>query len=402
MNTDLITWLLITNGVIWFGLTLIGILDHWLYPAMKPSLEPYSEQEIRNTKISVIIPARNEESNIERCVKAVQAQNYTNLEIIVVDDQSTDATCVLVEQLAAEDSRVRLVRGVALPKGWVGKGWALCQGRELATGEWVVLLDADTALFPHALTTALQFARKEGIDFLNPTPQFNNRGFWEKALQPLLWGFVMTRFPLMWVNHPKLSENMAFGPFLLIRSEVYDAVEGHKRVCHDILEDVALARLLKDSGYRTYVCNGRKLFEIRMYENFAQILEGWIKTAYGAMNYNIALMTAAIFGLFYLSTFPLIALVVSGVAKLVGVEAPWVESMLGSSFFAVLGLYSRRIWDHFRFGFGYISLWMHPIGMLVVQYMQFAAVWRYHFGALTWKGRSYRAGEGLLKSPGKG
>ena len=253
-----------------------------------------------------------------------------------------------------------------------------------------MLLDADTALYSHAIRTSLQFALEKKIDFLNPTPQFRNRSFWEKALQPLLWGFVMTRFPLMWVNNASLKENMAFGPFLLIKSDVYDAVGGHKNVCHDILEDVALARLLKDKGYRTYVVNGMNIFEIRMYDSFAQILEGWIKTAYGAMNYNILLMTVAIFGLFYLSLLPMLILV----GALIG----WFDaSLIEPSLWAILALYARRIWDHFRFRFSLLSLWMHPIGMLVVQYMQITAVWRYHFGALTWKGRSYKAGDGLLK-----
>ena len=382
----------------WSFLTVVGMIDHAVYPPLR--VRPRESKRLTEAgtpRVSVIIPARNEERNIGRCVRSVQAQLYENIEIIVLDDQSEDRTGAVVEELAASDSRVRLIRGKPLPRGWVGKGWALCQGHRAATGQWILLLDADTEMMPGAIHTCVDYALEHKIDFLNPTPRFINRSFWEKALQPLLWGLVMTRFPMMWVNQRWLKENMAFGPFLLIRSDVYNAVDGHRRVCHDILEDVALSRLIKDSGFHTRIVNGMHLFNIRMYENFAQILQGWIKTAYGAMNYNLGLMALAVVMLFLAALFPLLMLPAVLVGKHMGNEA--LTTLYYPTIFAVLGLYSRRLWDHFRFGFSYVSLWMHPISMFVIQYMQVAAVWRFYFGELTWKGRAYRPGDGIMPDP---
>ncbi len=382
---------------IWAVLTVIGVIDHFVFPPLRPKKVTDSTELQNGPLISVLIPARNEESNIERCVQSVCRQTYTNTEIFVIDDQSEDCTADLVRQISATDERVHLFEGEPLPKGWVGKGWALCQGHTMARGEWVILLDADTEMQPEAVATILEYAQQNKLDFVNPTPQFVNRSFWEKALQPLLWGLVMTRFPMMWVNQPRLKENMAFGPFLLIRSSVYDAVGGHRKVCHDILEDVALARLIKDEGYATRIVNGMYLFDIRMYENFNQILEGWIKTAFGAMNYNLFLMTVAIFGLFYMSLFPLLSCLGLVTASVLGADVP--AQLMQWASISLVVLYARRIWDHYRFRFGWISLWMHPIGMFVVQYMQIAAVWKFYFGALTWKGRAYKPGEGLMAAP---
>lgn len=382
----------------WSILTIIGIVDHWVFPAL--GVRPRESKRLAEAGyplVSVVIPARNEEHNIGRCIRSVQAQLYTNLEVIVVDDQSMDATAAIVEELGTRDARVKVIRGKALPRGWVGKGWALCQGHREATGQWILLLDADTEMMPGAINTCVDYALEHKIDFLNPTPRFINRSFWEKALQPLLWGLVMTRFPMMWVNQRWLKENMAFGPFLLIRSEVYNAVDGHRRVCHDILEDVALSRLIKDSGFHTRIVNGIHLFNIRMYENFAQILQGWIKTAYGAMNYNLGLMVLAVVMLFLAALFPLLMLPAVLIGQHYGHAG--LTHMYYPTIFAVLALYSRRLWDHYRFGFSYVSLWMHPVSMFVIQYMQVAAVWRFYFGELTWKGRAYRPGEGIMPDP---
>ena len=134
MVIEIVQYALLANAGIWVAFTVIGMLDRWAYPALKPSTTPMSSDE---HTISIIIPARNEASNIERCVRSAMEQDYANIEIIVVDDQSTDGTDTIVESLAATDDRITLVRGEALPKGWVGKGWALCQGREKATGNWV-------------------------------------------------------------------------------------------------------------------------------------------------------------------------------------------------------------------------------------------------------------------------
>jgi len=384
---DLGIWCLWADAGIWALLAVVGLVDHLAYPPLRLLGE---EQTGAQDRSSVLMPARNEEKNIERCVKSVLQQDWHNLELVVTNDRSEDATGDILAGLAAHDARLHVIDGEQLPEGWVGKGWAVYQAHQAAQGTWVLLLDADTELEPGAIRTVVRYAQQQRIDFLNPTPQFINRSFWEKTMKPVLWGLVMTRFPMLWVNLPFLKENMAFGPFLLIRKSCYDAVEGHRHVCHDILEDVALSRLIKGEGYRTRLINGRHLFKIRMYDSFSGLLEGWIKTAYGAMNYNLLLMSLAVLGLFYLALFPFVGLALS--------FSGWGAALAPAALAAVTALYTRRVIDGFRFRFGAISLLMHPLAMVVVQYMQAAAVWRFYFGQLTWKGRAYQPRLEMQKS----
>lgn len=371
---------MILVAVGWFLMSLVAYLDLRFYPPLlpDPSLTPSFP------RVSVIIPARNEERNIERCLSSVLAQDYPEFEVIVVDDESSDRTPLLVEALAACDPRLRLIRGAPIPPGWVGKGWALYQGHQQAQGEYLILLDADTRLYPHAILTLVNFVRKNPVDLLNPIPRFVQVTFWEKVLGPLLWGMVRLRFPWIVVNQPWIPDNMAFGPLLFIRKEVYDAVEGHRRVAHDILEDVALSRLLKENGYTTMVVSGKHLFEIRMYHSLREIVQGWTKTAYGAMGYNPFLMVAAILGSFFLATQPFFTVIVG--ISLYGLSSLW--TMLG--LIQVCALYLRRLLDNCENEYPLWTLLFHPLGMLVIHYMQLSSMWRYHFGSFLWKGRRYR------------
>jgi chlorobactene glucosyltransferase len=371
---------MLLSGIGWLILSLIAYLDQRFYPPLLP------EREISPPfpRVTIIIPARNEERNIEGCLRSVLSQEYPELEILVVDDESTDRTPEIVESYARKDPRLKLIRGAPIPPGWVGKGWALYQGHLKAEGEYLILLDADTRLYPHAVTTLVAYNRKNPVDLLNPIPRFVQKTFWEKVLGPLLWGMVRIRFPWIWVNQRWIPDNMAFGPLLFIRKEVYDAVGGHRLVAHDILEDVALSRLLKERGFLTRIVSGKYLFEIRMYHSLREIIEGWTKTAYGAMGYNPVLMAMAILGSFFLATQPFLTLILS---LFLGDSA---RVWLGLSLFQLLGLCIRRILDARENEYPLWTILFHPVGMVLIHSMQLSSVWRYYFGSFRWKGRIYR------------
>lgn len=383
---DWLLTLMFINGTGWILTVFVLALEQRFVPPLKA--DQFKSPPPGNPKVTFLIPARNEERNIARCLDSVLAQDYANFEVYVTDDQSTDRTAAIVEEFAARDSRIHLIRGEKLPEGWKGKGWALWQGHQKATGDWILLLDADTKLYPHALTQTLNFAIERKIDFFNPTPYFVMETFWEKAIQSFVWDFVLIRFPRMLVNWKKFPDNMAFGPFLLITKECYDGVKGHSQVCHSILEDVLLSQVVKKAGYSTYVVNGAAIFEVRMYTNFAEVLQGWTKTAFASMNYNLGLMFGAIVGIFLTSAQPFLTLPIAGIAYWQTGSEIW-RLFFIAGIFQVFALLLRRFVKDLYYHFPKRYILTHPLGVFVVLYMQFDSTYKYYFGAITWKGRSY-------------
>lgn len=369
------------TAVGWAAAAVLSWIDQWLYPPLEGTPSK-GDATMPRPRITVLVPARNEERNIEGCVLSVLNQTYPDVELIVINDQSTDRTGELLDEMARHHKRLQVIHGEDLPEGWIGKGWALYQGHRRASGDWIVLLDADVRLEPWALERCLDKALGDDIDFLNPWPFFVNVSFWERVMQPLLWGLVRIRFPLAWVNAAWSKENMAFGPMIMVRKAVYDEVDGHRHVAMDILEDVALARLIRSRGYRTMVVNGKHVLRVRMYTNLRELISGWTKTAYGAMNYKLGWMTLATLGVFWAATQPFLT---AAYGWLKG-DTIWLQ--LG--FLQIVALAMRRIADARESNFELWTILMHPLAMLVVHYMQVRAVWSYYFGAYTWKGRAYR------------
>lgn len=368
--------------------SLVALIDHWLYRPL-PAGPSGAKTDDSRPKVTVLIPARNEEHNIEGCVLSVLNQSYRNLNVIVINDQSTDRTGELLADMAKSDARLVAIDGEPLCEGWIGKGWALYQGHRRADGEWIVLLDADVRLEPWAIDQVVAKAERDNIDFLNPYPYFVNISFWEKLMQPLLWGIVRIRFPLFAVNQTWTKRNMAFGmafgPMILVRKSAYDAVEGHKHVAMDILEDVALAKLMRNRGYRTFVVNGKNIFRVRMYNSLKDLMDGWSKTAFGAMGYNLTLMALAVFGLFWAAAQPFVT-----AAYGYWSESPNASVWLSLGLFQMLGVIWRRVLDHRENSFPFWTILLHPLAIAVVLYIQTRAVWQYYFSAYNWKGRDYK------------
>lgn len=386
---DWLSWILILmfiNGACWAASILLLMLEQRFVPPLPA--DRYRDPPPGNPKVSILIPARNEERNIARCLEAVLAQDYANFEVIVTDDQSEDRTAAMVQAYAQRDPRVRLIAGAPLPAGWKGKGWALWQAHQQARGDWVVLLDADTRLYPSALTQLLNFAIENKIDFLNPTPFFVLGSFWERVLQPFIWDFVLLRFPRILINWAKFPDNMAFGPCLVIRKSIYDAVEGHRRVCHSILEDVLLSKEIKKAGYKTYVVNGAAIYEVRMYTNLREVLNGWTKTAFASMNYNLPLMILAIVGMFCAAALPFLTLPIAAYAYILnGSETAWWFLIAGA--FQCTALLGRRFLKDVYYQFPLRYIVTHPFAVFFVIYMQIDSTYKYYFGTITWKGRQY-------------
>lgn len=264
-------------------------------------LVPKSDDAAGLPSLSIVVPARDEERGIERCVRSLCAQSLPDCEVIVVDDRSSDATRAILRRLEAAEPRLRVVDGRPLPEGWVGKPWALNQGTAVARGDWVLFTDADSWHAPQAAASALRFALAQGADALSLVWEIELETFWERAVLPSILGMiVLATGPVSDVNDPAKPENaIASGAFILVRRAAFEALGGHYALRARIAEDLEFARLIKRDGrFRFLIAEGRELVRVRMYRSFAEIWDGFTKNVFVGSNGNVA---AALAGAAFLS-----------------------------------------------------------------------------------------------------
>jgi glycosyltransferase involved in cell wall biosynthesis len=214
--------------------------------------------------VSVLVPARNEERSLGACLASLSAQTHAPLEIVVIDDASGDRTPAIVAEASRRDPRLRALRLAGPPPGWTGKNFALDAGAGQARGAWICFTDADTVHAPDSVARALGFAQARGLALLSMTSRQATESFWERVVQPVVFGLLDQWFPLARVNDPASPLAAANGIFLLVSREAYDAVGGHRAVAGEVLEDVALARRVKRSGRRIAFADGADLVAARM------------------------------------------------------------------------------------------------------------------------------------------
>ena len=229
--------------------------------------------------VSIIIPARNEEANIERVVRSIAPQPQVR-EIIVVDDASSDRTGEILTKLCQEIPLLRTIRLDSLPQGWTGKSHAAAAGAEQATGEWLLFTDADTEHLPGSLEAMLERAAAKSADLLSLSPGQQTPTWWEKSIIPYIFVELAKIFPFEEVTDPASPLAAANGQYLLVRRSVYNQRGGFAAVRDEILDDVALARLVKWRGGRLVFLPGAEWVRTRMYTSFRSMWQGWSKNLY--------------------------------------------------------------------------------------------------------------------------
>lgn len=230
-------------------------------------------------RVTAIVPARNEEANIAACVRSLLAQD-TDLEVWVADDGSSDGTAQVVQCLAADDRRVRLLTVPPLPAGWVGKNHALDFAARQAGSDWLLFTDADTVHEPGSLRACLDRAGREGLALLSLSPGQQAERWFEKAVIPRVFQALERLYRFDEINDPSKAAAAANGQYILISADAYRQAGGHDALRAEILEDVALARSVKQSGRRIFFGSGRGLVRTRMYRDFAALWQGWSKNLF--------------------------------------------------------------------------------------------------------------------------
>lgn len=358
-------------------------LDVVVRPVPPPSTAPL---------ISVCVPARNEERNIQRCCEALLAQTYPNLEILVIDDRSTDSTPQILTALAAGDARLRTLPGEELPAAWAGKPHALSQAAIQARGEWLCFVDADTFIAPQGLASAYAAAQSQQADLFTLMTEQELGSFWEKVILPLVFTGLTVGFVPRKVNDPTQPDAIANGQFILIERRVYEAVGGHAAIRDSIVEDKDLAVLVKHAGYRLVVADGRAVARTRMYTTLPEMWEGWTKNIFLGLKGSAGLLMLGAFGAF-LSLWAALLLPLWFAAGLAWwAAAGWAGGLLIALEAAALGGYlvfqRARVCHQMNIP-GWYALTV-PLGAAVFAGMMAASAWKVLSGqGVTWKGRKY-------------
>lgn len=336
--------------------------------------------------VSVLVPARNEETNIERCVRSLAGQDYPHFEVLVLDDHSEDGTWEILKRLCGAGPKVRAFKGKDLPEGWLGKCFACHQLAQEAQGEFLLFTDADTVHDPAAIRASVAEMERGGGDFLTLITRLELKSFWERLFLPLVPFVALCYLPFIGVEK---SKNPVFavgnGQFMLFRRYVYDAIGGHPAVKDAIVEDVWLARRVKAGGYKILVRDGFELVGCRMYRNFREIWEGFSKNVFAGFNYSLPFVLVTMIGFFleYLAPFFILALgLLKGKDPLTWIFLPLLQVLI-----AIV----MRLMIAARLGFEKWSCFFHGLAVVVFLAISANSIRWILFGrGALWKGRRYQ------------
>ncbi len=371
---------IIAAGLVSFVLNLILNLRSLKKPA--------SDSEIPQPApfISVLIPARDEERNIEACLESLQKQGYPNFEILVLDDNSSDNTANIAERIAAQDNRIQLIRGEPLPEGWAGKPFACHQLAEKARGSWLLFTDADTTHAPHMLRSVLALALKLRSSLLSGFPRQLATSLPQKVAIPVLYFVILSWLPLWWLQRSKEPKpSLAIGQFLLFPSEEYWRIGGHMAVKSRILEDVWLGIEVNRHGGRHVAVDLSTVVSCHMYQSLGAMWEGFLKWIYSVAALSpVALVGLLVAGyVFFLAPFYWLWNDLFVVAAPTG----WRAIVI---FQVVTILVMRWLVDN-RFKEPLVSTLLHPLGFSFLFLASLHAGARRVTGAgVRWKKRLYR------------
>jgi chlorobactene glucosyltransferase len=377
-------------AILWSLPWLVPPLVTWLRLRHSRSLDDESNVAPTDAPlVSVIVPARNEARNIERCVTSILATTYPNLELLVIDDSSTDETADIARKAIGADFRARVIRNAPLPDGWFGKQWACATGAKVATGTVLQFTDADTVHSPDLVTRSVNAIVRTDADLFSVAGHQELGGFWEKVIQPQIFGLLSMRYGgTEWVNRSRrISDKIANGQCIFVKRESYDALGGHAAVRTSVAEDLMLAQRFFAARKRVVLMLAARQLSTRMYESLPEIVRGWRKNVFAGG------LDAVPFGRFGRVVFPL-ALLLPPIMELLPPLALIFSIFVGASAtvltWALICIAVTLGWwmaAYDAVGENPVYALAYPLGALVLLYIFFTAVIRGR--RVRWKGRTY-------------
>lgn len=374
---------------------LIGVSITWIFLIksmidsirLTPYLDKFERKEHDNPKVSIIIPARNEEEFIGKCLDSLIEQDYTNYEIIAIDDSSDDATGKIISEYAKKNSKIIPVSAQIKPDGWMGKNWACMEGYKKATGKLLLFTDADTKHSQNVISLAVSHLLSFNLDALSAIPKMRTMDFWTKITLPMISTFLHTRFSAVRVNDPSKKTAYFFGSFFIIKQKTYKEVGMHEGVKHEIIEDGALGKKVKESGHKMKMTRGDHLIEAVWARDKSTLWNALKRLMIPLYLQNektaIGIFFAVLFVLFM--PFPILAY-----STLSLLETTSFSILFGASFVASIMIYIGAIIEVKKLlQLRLIDALFAPIGSLVVVLGFLSGLLQAKNSTVSWRGRKY-------------
>ena len=340
-------------------------------------------------RVSVVIPARNEARNIERCLASVLRNDYPSFDVVVVDDQSTDGTGDIARRIASNDSRVRVIETGAPPEGWFGKQWACDTGARATKSEIILFADADTTQSSDLITRSVNVMIRRNADLFSVAGTQELGTFWERLIQPVVFGMLSVRYGgTESITRSRSAINkIANGQCLFVRRDTYEELGGHSLVKSHVADDMMMAQRFFARGKKVVIAEGLDQLSTRMYASLGEIVRGWGKNvvAGGRDSAPFGILGRLIFPFMLLSVplmmiVPALVLVVSLFALVPNDVMLWAILAEAAQLLWWMAVYNRmRVSPLYAF--------IAPIGALVVLYIFTRALMRGQ--RVVWKDRVY-------------
>ncbi|MFH2044468.1 MAG: glycosyltransferase family 2 protein [Pseudomonadota bacterium] len=352
-------------------LLCIAIINALINLVSAPVIRNNSSNKIHDL-VSVLVPMRNEEANIKIILTSIISQDYSNIEIIVLNDCSEDNSLKVAQQMANQYKQIRVIDGQKLPLGWTGKNWACHQLSNNAKGNLFLFLDADCIMAPWVVKSVVNLIYQRNLSLVSCFPTQITNTFGEKLVVPLLNWFLLTLLPLRLVFISSLKSFVAAnGQFMFFRKNDYETIGGHEAVKTKIVEDMELARLVKQNRFKMMTLLGGKGVFCRMYQSLDDAIKGFTKNFYPGFSGN------AIAFFLFITTISIVFM------------APFVLSMVNVKYLLlVFVIFAQRAIISIISGQSLLlAIVLHPLQMIYFEYIALLSIIKSKSGNIKWKGR---------------
>jgi len=331
---------------------------------------PYKDRDNIYPSLSIVVPACNEEESVEQTINRLLVQDYPNLEVIVVNDRSTDNTGIILEKLKMKYPQLKVVNITDLPSNWLGKNHAIHQGVQHATGEWLLLTDADVMFSPDSLKKTISYSLENKIDHLTILPDIVPRGF----LYSGFFSFFIFSIIFMFAT----KKSAGFATFNLLKRSTYQAIGGYKAIAMQVVDDFSIGQLVVKNGYKQKLGYSKGLISVKFYDSLSDAFKGFEKNFFTGVDYNVIGTLAMCWSILFIHVYPFVGL-------FFGPE--WARILCGLSVIIVFATY--------HYGNRYINaplinFLIHPISaLLYIGVLLNSMVKTVRRGGINWRGTVY-------------
>jgi chlorobactene glucosyltransferase len=380
-----------TLAAILVGVSITWILlirSMWISFRDSPYLDKFTVKSNQKPKVSVILPARNEEGFIAKCLDSLLEQDYENYEIIAIDDRSEDKTGQIISSFAQKNSKIIHVTAEPKPENWMGKNWACFEGFKKSTGKLLLFTDADTKHSRQMISLSVSHLLSENLDALTAIPKMRCLDFWTRITLPMLSTFLHTRFSALRVNDPSKKTGYFFGSFFIIKRETYESVGTHEGVKGELVEDGALGKKVKESGFKMKMVRAEHLLEAVWARDLPTLWHALKRLMIPLYLQNKKIAIGIFFAVLFLlfMPFPILAYAIPFVNSNISFSVLFAASVITVGLLYVASILESKK----GLSLGLVHALLGPIGsfMIVVGFASGILQVKSH-KALSWRGRTY-------------